>query len=525
MICYTTGMVQVLPTPDKQQIYPMYLPTPAEQNKAKRIHPRIQEMLNHRSPYVPMIKRAILNYEGIARENPEDPRDEVIIWPIARTFVEAKTAEEAKAMPDYVFSAMEDKADAWKVELLKDVNEYVKRRVNMKNIKHQMLRQKNLTGVGIARLGYRRIMGKRKIRVPSDDDAVALKWKEREVPVYDDIFMDVVPTLDFAVDPNATSMKDAMDCVHFHAENFDVFLEAYGNDPRFKNIEKVQPGKGFQFNADGTITPINTDGRNMVGIWEYFNKIRDEWVIYANGVQITPDDFPLPDDHKMLPFVSYHNQPSFVTVYVNYQFAGQRSPNTGREIGYQQSIASHESFWTKGDPEIMRDLIELYTGFTRALARNAKLSGETIVATAGNFRFAEKNWRTGDQAVGAMGKFEIKPLAQNITTNWEYMLNQMYTAMVQVTGIDPRNLAEDRPQKTATEASIMRETAMKRLQQNIDQNAEVNEVRLGEIIHKLVQQYYTKPHIVRLTGYEDKEQLKDFDSVEIDPDTGKPYIR
>lgn len=509
-------MVSIIPELDEEgKVFSSYQPTKEEEKRARRVHPRMQEMLDAREPYMPAMRRALLNYEGISRENPDDPRDEKIVMPLARIFVEAKTAEEVKATNEYIFDAIEGKE--WIGKLMGDVNKHAGRKTSLAAKRIQMKRMKNLAGVSIGRVGYRKIMRTIKERVEGDDDAIAYEWREREVPIYDDLFVDIVSPFDFAIDPNARTLNDAMDCVHFHTENYEVFLEAYSKDERFYNIDSVEPGKGIVFSNEGPMRVNQTASKNMVGIAEYFNCIRDEWIIYANGVEIYCG--PLPDDHKMLPFFSYHNDPCFVTSLVPPE---GRSPNSGKELAAQENITAHESFWTKGDPETIRDLIDLYTGFSRAMFRNVKLSGETIVATAPGARFDDKrNWRTGDQAVGMMNKFQVVSLANSTAGNFEAMLESLFEAIILATGIDPRSLADGK-QKTATETAVQRETSMNRLQQNIDFNNENGEIRLGTLMYKCQVQYYSKPEIVVLTGQESDADLEDFHDVERNPETGKP---
>jgi hypothetical protein len=373
--------------------------------------------------------------------------------------------------------------------------------------------------VSIARVGYRKIMRVIRERIPGDEDGDNVEYRVREVPVYDDLFMDIVSPLHFAVDPNATTMDDAMDCVHFHTENWEVFWESYGKNKMFKNIDSVRPGY-----------------RNQVDIAEYFNKLRDCWVIYASPAKESGSrkwsisdlpvveiyEGPLPDDHKELPFVSYHNNACFVSGWMR-DIVSVNS--TGEEVSASEEVRAQEGFWTEGDPQTMMDLIDLRTGFGRAAYRALKKAGEYIVATAAGFQFDESRpWRSGDQAVGAMGKFQVESLGSSAAIPaFDFAFNDLFQLMVLVSGADPRNLSENKT-KTATEAAIQRETSMSRLEQNLEYNEENGEVRLGDLIFKLIQQRYSKPELVKLTGMETDEDLEEFDEWEQDPDTGKPFV-
>jgi predicted nucleotidyltransferase len=506
---------------EREQGYPDYTPTKEEEERGTRVHPRIDELIEARRPYEPSIERGLMLYDGIHLIDPKDKsnlRNDNIVAPFARIFVDAKTAEETKAIAEYTFTAVEDAEDTWKVNLLKEVNNHVIRKIKQKSKRHELLRTKNICGVSIARLGYRRIMGKRKIRIQDDEYGDMNKWKEMEVPVYDDIFMDIVSPLNFAIDPNATSMDDAMDCVHFHVENVEAFREAYGHE-RFKNVDKVKPGVHGRFSSHGfsigNFRSYAAQG-NMVLVIEYFNKIRDEWIVYANGIEIYCG--PLPDDHKELPFMSYHNSASFCTGFIE---STTRS-YSGEDVGSQPSVRAEQGFWTQGDPQTIMDLIELRTAHGRAAHRAIKRSSQVIIATKDNFSLpADQKWMDGMQAKGALGKVQVLPLGVAQAGNWQWAFDDLFIMMRLAIGIDPSNLA-DTKQKTATEAEIQWETSMRRLEQNLEYNEENGEVRMGMIIHKLIQQRYTKPEIVRITGYESEDEIGRFDDIEKDEETGIP---
>lgn len=515
--------IDIVPEMDEQeQKYPEFTPTDEEEKRGKRVHKRIAEMLEARAPYEPSIQRGLLLYDGILLLDPKQKStltNDNLVSPFARMFVEAKTSEEVQAFSEYVFTPVEDSGDNWKVELLKEVNKHVQKVVKQKSKRHAVIRQKNITGVGIVKVGYRRVMGLRKIRIEDNEFGDILKWKEVPVPVYDDIFMDVVSPLNFAIDPNATSMDDAMDCVHFHYENYENFWEVYHNDEKFRNTEKVKAGVMGKFGDSGFVRGSFRSyaaQENMVLIAEYYNKIRDEWCVYANGIEIYYG--PLPDDHKELPFVSYHNSPSFCTGFIE---TSQRTAS-GEEVSTSPQVKAEETFWTQGDPQTIMDLIELRTLHGRAAHRAIKRASQVIIATEGNYSLPnDQKWLDGSPARGALGKVQVMPLGIANVGNWEWAHTDLFQQMILATAVDPRNLS-DTKQKTATESAIQRETSMRRLMENIEFNEENGEVRLGMLTHKLIQQRYTKPEIVRLLGSETTEDLSRFDEVEKDADTGKP---
>jgi hypothetical protein len=526
---FAPSTVSVIPElEERRETELRWNPSKEEEKRALRIHKRIVDLEKARQPYEDAMKRGLMLYDNVHFLNSTEIRQvkpENIVAPYARIFVDAKTAEEAKAFSDFKLVPVED-GDRWKIDLLDDVVTHIRRKTKMQPKDTQMLRQKNIMGVAIARVGYRKTFAMRKIRIEGNEDGEMDKWEEKPVPIYDDVFFDPISPLSFAIDPNATSMDDAMDCVHIHQENYEYFWEVYANDPKFKNAKDVIPGvhgvmseSGFQQGAFRT----SVCQENMVVITEYFNKLRDEWVVYANGVEMYYG--PLPDDHKELPFISYHNSPKFCVGFVE---ATARTIN-GEDLGIEPQIRSEETFWTQGDPETIMDLITLRTEHGRAAHRAIKRQSQVIIATQGNFQLDESRpWRDGDQAKGAMGKLEVMPLGVANAGNWQWAFDDLFQLMRLAIGVDPSNLAETR-QKTATEAQIQFETAMRRLSIGLEWNEQHGKVRLGQLIHKLIQQRYTIPEIVRITGKESDSEMKRFDELERDkngkPVYGKRYRR
>lgn len=507
-------MIPLTPLPQEVDINPAWTPTEEQTKRLRRITQRIDLMLEERRKYEDGMHRSLLLYSGKSRQNPYDTKREKVVVPLARAFVEAKTSEEMNGMNSYEFVPGKEASDQWRVKLMKDVDAHIRQKTSMDVKRLQALRMKNIMGVAILKVGYRKIMRKIKDPVETDEDNTGLKWKERLVPIYDDLFIDLVSPFNFAVDPNATNMGDAMDCAHFHTEHFATFQEMYGNDKRF-DITSVKPGT-----------------QNMVDVCEYYNKIMDEWVILAVPSRgdkrlkwegtIPPIEIyygPLPDDHKELPFVSYHNNPTYTTEY--FRKAVSLS-SEGIPLAQQDEVRSEEGFWTEGDPMTLMDLIDLRTGFGRAAYHSLKLSSQSIIATAPGFAFDEKvNWREGAQAIGMMGKFDVRPVGGTNISNFQFVFDDLMNLMVLCIGIDPRNLADNK-EKTATESAIQKETQMRRLQPTIEYNEKNGEVRLGTLILKLAEQRYSKPELVRLTGLETEQELSAFDDVEKDSDTGKP---
>lgn len=516
-----TGVPVIPELEKKDTTRPTFDMDEAAQKRADYVRKRLLAMKREKDKYMPRKRTSLMLFDNILRlsGDPSEPiKREEIVAPLARIFVEAKTSEEVRVMSEYQFYPVDDGADVPKAELLMEIVDHIRRQTGAKVNKHELLRMKNIIGVSIKWKGFRSLKRTIKETKKTDENGNPTEWEDRVVPWKEDIFEEVIDPFNFYVDPTCKTMNDAMDCGYYFALNYEEALEQYGRDPRF-NFKDMKPGSD-----------------NLVEFFVYFNKTQDLNCIYAwpssgYGVLGIEPGYckevyygPLPDEHKELPFISYHNQPTF-TVGFFQDVVQARAPRTGEAATYAGSISAKQGFWTIGDPEIIMDLIELRSGFGRSLYRIAELAGRSIVATDEGYKFdTSKDWEHGEQAIGMKEHFENATFSVGNIGPLQVSIDDVYNLMIQAIGIDPRTLADSKG-KTATETIAQRETSMRRLEEGLLFNEENGEVRDGYLTFKLIQQHYTVPMAVRLTGQESEEELKRFDSVEGEhPMTGKPLI-
>lgn len=504
------------PPEETRQAFEM---TPEQADRAKYISIRFQRMEKAKAPYIQSKRAALRLYDSILDpyfQDSADAKDEFVA-PLAPIFVDAKTAEEVRAFSDFELFPVDDEDDAWRAELNMQAVEHVRRITRSRAKRHELIRLKNITGVSIEWIGFRSTMVKMNFTKEMNKDGVPTEWEERDVPGESDIFCDIVDINAFYVDPLATSMNDALDCGLYFRMNAEEVTEVFGD-------ETIYDIKGLEAGADGLIEGLM-----------YFKKPSgrpDMFCVYmwpSAGLGIAgmkPGHVKevfyggLPDEHKMLPFVSYHNLP---------RYSSDTSSRTARSSSGEAApapgtINARQLFWAyAGDPERIMTLIDLRTSFSRSLYKACDLASRSVVLTDGNFRIdTSKDWQHGEQVVGGKGKVEILTFGVANVAAFQLTLDDIYQLCIQATGIDPRNLADSK-EKTATESIAQRETSMRRLEENIAFNEENAEIRKGQIIFKLIQQHYTQPKMVQLTGAETDEELKKFDEVEGEhPRTGKP---
>lgn len=513
--------VSLIPEEEKATPKPKWQPSEKEKAFLKRKMKRIDLLWREHSKNAEEIKEGLRLYEAKSTDLTTDSRDVTDVMPTARIFVEAKTADEVKVMGGFEFRPKPgtEGASDWKVEILKDIYHHVENVTGLRYKRSEMIRMKNAGGWSVGRVGYRRIFRNVKERIPTNTDALNDTHEKRLVPMYDDLFIDIYSPLDVAVDPKATSFNDATDCacrtVYTKEEAYEIF--GYDEetttqlDPRFKNVDMVMPGLKFWMSPDGQY--VYTSGVPDDGIVaeEYFSKTLDEWVILLNGVLITDIDNPLPDDHKDLPFFSYHNS----TAYAEALISPPTKDSQGKDASIVSTITGKRGFYTRGDPIVLKPSIDAETGLLRSLLRNQKLASEHIVATADSYPIpANKKWRTGDPLVGGKDKIQVIRFAESNFPEIAPILDYLFSRNVLVTGCDPRKLNAEQKARTATDASIIAETAAARLMENVEFNRECGETRLGRLLGMLIQQYYSIPEVVRLSSDATKEELKKFDEVQ-----------
>lgn len=493
---------------------------PEQTERAMYVQKRLNAMDIEKNKYIAKKRESLMMYDATWGDGTLTNRAKArVVSPLARIFVESKTAEENKAYSEYQLYPVDDEQDAWRAELVMQTIEHVRRITLARSKRQELIRMKNIIGQSAKWKSFRSTTVMMNVTKKVDEFNAPIEWEEKEVPGEGEIFEDVIDVInDFWIDPNATGIHDALDCaIHFRM-NHEEAEEVFGGE--MFDFEGVAPG------ADGMVEGIM-----------YFKKPSskaDMFCIYAwssTGYGVKGFSVGhvkevyyggLPDEHKMLPFVTYVNNPTFTHGFFN-EISRSATGEAASTVG---TVSGKQKFWAyAGDPELIMDLVDLSTSFGRSMFKACDLAGRSWTATAGNFRIDNsRDWEHGDQIVGGMGKIQTGTWGNPNINAYESGLDYIYNLCIQTLGTDPRNLT-DTKQKTLGETIAQRETQFTRLDANMDFNQELGEVRDGVITHKLIQQWYTQMKVVRLTGLETEEELKKFDSTEGEhPQTGKPLL-
>ncbi len=129
-----------------------------------------------------------------------------------------------------------------------------------------------------------------------DLDTGEVKYKDVTKRIFNNVFSEIVPIEDFY--PGDIKQRDVQkmpDLVWRSVLNIDIFKAEMS---RFPNIDYVRPGGDLQnemFFKDHASDGLAND---EVEVIRYFNKVKDEMHIIANGVLLTPLVSPLIWNHK-----------------------------------------------------------------------------------------------------------------------------------------------------------------------------------------------------------------------------------
>jgi len=138
---------------------------------------------------------------------------------------------------------------------------------------------------------------KRTIQDPVSVEDGEIKYKEREVIDYDDVYTRWVDNFSAFMDETVDDPKYSKDCIFREVLSYDAFKDAYEGKPGFKDVDKVVAASNVPKNAGFFKLAEDMTGED-VEILHYENRLTDSYDVLANNVIIR--DGPLPSKHKEL---------------------------------------------------------------------------------------------------------------------------------------------------------------------------------------------------------------------------------
>lgn len=395
-----------------------------------------------------------------------------IMLPLSTMLIETKLAEELENKPDLYFEA-QCANDVPKVPILEDI---IKRHVWEKSYMDDRLFEaffeKNLYGQSWLSPQYAK---KKKMVKEAYHDKGTLKYKEREVIYENDIYVKLYHNDDVWVEP-VRDLRDAGYCVlrdTYYSR--DGFLEDFADDI-YKNQEFVTPGVWY-YSEENKISRdaaslVDVMQRDKITVLHYYNKFKDEYCIWANGVEIYFGKMPY--DHGELPLV---------------QFINRYRP---------------DSLYHKGETELCAGLFALLNAIfnTSIDALKYAISPLLVIPTGSNFNQDEIVARPGMVIKANMDGFKQLELG-HIPNEALSIRETLLDFICWSTGVNIRQMVGEPASTTATVAALRKESLSRRINLGLRLNEARAFKRLGEQLIKLVQQYYTEPMIQRIVD-EDK---------------------
>lgn len=346
---------------------------------------------------------------------------------------------------------------------------------------------------------------KRTVKDPTDvDKEGSIVYTEKEITDFDDDYLEWVPNEFIYIDEKCSSVDDAVDGLKREIVNIDEFHRKYGKKKGFFDTEYVYAG-GDRSNRSFFRYPTDITEQD-VEVLHYYNRSTDSYWCVANNVTIY--DSPLPWKHKELPFA------------VLYQY---RVP--GR-------------FWGMGIPKIIHMLSEERRSIRNLNMDRQKLQIHKMFLHNNSFDIDEEDTITrphgiisvdtnGQSLANAIAPIEYGDVPNSYFKTEEILLEDIRRAH----GIDDR-IQGVQSGGTATEAAILKESALKRVNLISITNEMDTVVRIGRLKWSNIQFFYGVPRIEKITQDGEEQEKKVYRTIainnrkfEIVDDNGKKTLK
>lgn len=320
----------------------------------------------------------------------------------------------------------------------------------------------------------------RVVKDPKLGDDGEITYQDREVVDYDDDYTEWVPNEYIYVDEKAKHIDEAVDTARREILNIDEFHRIYDNKVGFKNGEYVVMGgetttrSFFQMPKDMT--------EHDVEVLHYYNRSIDAYWVVANNVPIRMD--PIPYKHKELPL----------------------------GVVYQYRIPGF--FWGMGVPKVIFYLTEERKALRRLNLDRQKLNiagaflhnnsfdidDEDMTLAPGRFISVDTQ---GQPINNALQRVDFGDVSASYFRTEEILLEDMRRGH----GVDDRIVVSNQA-TTATQAAIVKESALKRLNMLSTLDEMDNVRRIGKLKWSNIQFFYPVPVMERITENNEERDKK-----------------
>src|SRR3990170_120860 len=330
-----------------------------------------------------------------------------------------------------------------------------------------------ILGTGIGQEYY--LKKPRKIRHIKVDKDGKESYTEEEIFEYDDCILEPVRLQDFFIDENARNINSgpypARDCIRRYVMDIDDFKNFFTGkvwDP-LENAKRVIPGKGADY-YEFYKPPTGIDHSRQVEVLWYWSRVpKDYLVVIANDVVIRMG--PNIYRHKQLPFA--------------------------RAIDIKRT----HRFYGKGEPELLESVQNEKDTLRRMILDRNHLDIDKMFLVGSRNQLSEEDLIARPHAMVPVDDPDSVKAVEygDIPRSVEMSLKALDEDGTIATGIDPRFTSA--PQAgTATEAAILKESALRRLRMKIRMFqrgflVDVARLRVANII-----QFYSQPRLEKIVG-------------------------
>lgn len=459
-----------------------YLASDDEEDVRKRVYDRYKTMKNStdRQDAETDWDNGDKAYEAYTAEQDADDFRTNINKPIDFAIIETELQETIERKPRPIVKPREY-SDQIKVQFINDVLDY-SFDVGSFDYEYYMAKKEALIrGTGFLFEYYRedsRMVSEMKIK--KEDGKFVEEYHLVKKVDFEDVYAEYVPSEMIYVDPSANHTKKLKDIIRREVLDIEDFRQRYDGKRGFINVDKVTAG-GDTNSYTYYEPPTDQDAQN-VEVLHYYNRMLDRYDVVANDVVVRMGPNPYP--HKELPIVVIYcyKRPNkfygFGIPKIIKSLKEERNTISNLRIDFQKMGINKMFFYD--------DMVEL-----DELDLVARPHGGVPVNTGG---------RPINQVIQWMEYGDVKPSSFR---EEEILVEDIRRA----TGIDDRVQGVNAG-GTATEAAILKESSMKRINAKETLNEMDGLVRLGRLRLENIKFFYPLPKIKRIVEANGEEKVE-----------------
>lgn len=423
-------------------------------------------------------------YRAYVESLDDDDKRTNINKPISFAVIETEMQETIERRPRPTLKPREH-SDIAGVEFANDVLKFSFDRGEFDYQYYLAKKEARIYGTGVLFEYYRedkRIVKELTLKKDKKTGEIIEEYKDVERIDFDDCYAEYIPLHQLYFDPAANHINKCRDMVRREIMHIDEFKRIYGKKRGFKNVEYVVFGGDTNVNSYYE-PPRDVIEGEEVEVLHYFNRALDQYYVVANGVLTRQAPNPYP--HKELPAVvlyCYKIPDKFYGLGVPKiikSLVAERNTMSNLRIDYQKQGLQKMFLYD--------DMIEL-----DELDLVARPFGGIPINTQG---------RPIDQVIRWIEYGDVKMSG--------YKEDELLTDEIRrTTGVDDRvqglNVGG-----TATEAAILKESSMRRINMK-ETLAEIDSlIRLGKLRMANIAFFYPIPKIERIISPNNEQKTKE----------------